>query len=627
MVLKVLVFDTEGDGLAYECTKIHVMSWTWDGKDYHSTNDYDKMREVLSEADLLVCHNAIRHDKVVIDRILNLDIPFTKFADTLALSWYLYPARARHGLEYIGNLHGVAKPEIDDWENLSYEEYAFRCEEDVKINWLEWQKQRTRLYNIYKDEINHREDQLRLIRYLSFKMDVLREQESNPLTIDVSRAQTMFETLTEEKESKVEQLKSVMPKKAIGGYKEKPKNPYKKDGSLSVVGQKWFDLLKENDLPETHEAPIWVVKKYEEGNPNSTQQVKDWLFGMGWEPCTFEYVRNKDTGEERKIPQVRKNGELTESVLELKEQEPDVEILEGLTILTHRISIFKAMVEASDDNMECPSQADGLTNTIRFQHRRPIVNLPGVDKPYGEDIRGCIVTPDAEHYICGSDVCSLEDMTKRHYMKPLDPEYVNEMSEEGFDAHLDLASHAGAVTQQDIDKYNAGDYPELKKTRHKFKQANYSCIYGVGAPKLSRALGITEAEAKELIEAYWNRNWAVKKVANNMKVKTIYDDSMWLRNPVSGFYYSLRYHKDRWSTVNQSTGVYVFDMWMMYMRRMGITVSMNYHDEVLLIVPKNKKDLIENKLHEAMKMVNDTLKLNVTIEVDVQFGNNYADVH
>ena len=58
-------------------------------------------------------------------------------------------------------------------------------------------------YNIYKDELHMNQDILRYIRYLSFKMDVLREQEANPLTIDVGRAQDMFDKLSYEKERKV----------------------------------------------------------------------------------------------------------------------------------------------------------------------------------------------------------------------------------------------------------------------------------------------------------------------------------------------------------------------------------------------------------------------------------------
>ena len=64
----------------------------------------------------------------------------------------------------------------------------------------------------------------------------------------------------------------------------------------------------------------------------------------------------------------------------------------------------------------------------------------------GAEIRGCLIAPEG-YTLCGADMTSLEDTTKRHYMKPYDPAYVEEMSKEGFDPHLDLAKHAGAVTQ------------------------------------------------------------------------------------------------------------------------------------------------------------------------------------
>jgi hypothetical protein len=65
------------------------------------------------------------------------------------LSWALFPERHRHGLADIGVEHGVEKPKIDDWQNLSYEEYEHRCERDVMINWLEWKKQEKRLRELY----------------------------------------------------------------------------------------------------------------------------------------------------------------------------------------------------------------------------------------------------------------------------------------------------------------------------------------------------------------------------------------------------------------------------------------------------------------------------------------------
>ncbi len=150
--MRILVADTETDGLAYECSKLHVMSWTEDGETYESTNNYDKMRRVYESADLLVMHNAVQHDQVVFNRLLGIPFDYRKYVDTLWVSRYLYPDRASHGLDAIGKEYGVPKLKIDDWQNLNYDTYKERCEYDVRINWLEWLKQKKRLEEIYEYE-------------------------------------------------------------------------------------------------------------------------------------------------------------------------------------------------------------------------------------------------------------------------------------------------------------------------------------------------------------------------------------------------------------------------------------------------------------------------------------------
>jgi len=102
---------------------------------------------------------------------------------------------------------------------------------------------------------------------------------------------------------------------------------------------------------------------------------------------------------------------------------------------------------------------------------------------------------------------------------------------------------------------------------------------------------------------------------------------MWLKNPVSGFYYSLRYDKDRFSTLNQGLGVYIFDLWVANMRKLGVHPQAQVHDEVLFSVPKGQEKQTEELLKEAMRKVNETLKLNVTIGADAEFGESYAAVH
>jgi hypothetical protein len=75
-----------------------------------------------------------------------------------------------------------------------------------------------------------------------------------------------------------------------------------------------------------------------------------------------------------------------------------------------------------------------------------------VDKPWGAEIRGCLIAPDG-YDLVGSDMVSLEDTTKRHYMNPYDPAYVAEMSLPGFDPHLSLSLFAGTITKDEYEFY------------------------------------------------------------------------------------------------------------------------------------------------------------------------------
>jgi len=469
---------------------------------------------------------------------------------------------------------------------------------------------------------------LRFITYVSFKLDCSREQSELGWRLDYDRALRNYTELEALAKEKTEALKAHMPKVPKYAVYNKPKVIFKKDGTLSSHGERWFQRLKEAKLSPTETGPIKVVVSYDEPNPNSSDQVKNWLYALGWKPQTFDYKRDKETGDERAIPQVRDDGELCASVKKLIHKDSAIELLDGLTVIQHRMAIFKGFIGSAslrgDGTYWLKAEVGGFTNTMRFKHRKPLVNLPGVTAAYGDEIRGCLIAPEG-YSLIGSDMTSLEDNMKRHFMQPLDPDYVEEMAREGFDPHLDLAQFAGATTQEEIDLYNKGEKPELKGVRKIYKAANYACVYGVGAPKLARTLDIPEKQAKGVIEAYWERNWAIKKVADNSYVKTLKDGTMWLKNPVSGFYYSLRYDKDKWSTTAQSSGVYCFDQWVFFARKLGVQVTFQAHDEVVVV--SDDPDSIQEKLQKAIEMTNDKLQLNVPLGIDVQVGKNYGEVH
>jgi len=608
------VFDIETDGL--NPTKIHVVSWMDDNGDVQYTHDYVSMRIFFEEAHTLIGHNIVRYDIPAVEKILGVKIT-AHIVDTLALSWYINHDRGSHGLEGYGEDYGVPKPKITDWESLSLEEYAHRCNEDVKINTRLWRDLNSKLNKLYPEE----EDKLRLIDYLSFKLKCAAQQEALQWKLDVPKAKAHLQEWDKLKSEKIDQLADVMPPLQKFTVRNRPKVYLKSDGDLSAHGAKWEQLCKDHKVSSSTQS-LRVKTGEEKANPNSVQQVKDWLFMLGWEPRTFKFMREED-GSTRKLEQIRKDGELCPSVLELVDQEPAISLLDGLTVLTHRIGIIKSFVDMEKDGYVQATVA-GVTNTLRFRHARPLVNLPSVDRQYGKEIRGCLTAPDG-YTLCGADMTSLEDTTKRHYMKPLDPDYVAEMSKEGFDPHLDLAKHAGVVTQEDIDNHNSGER-SLKALRKNYKVVNYSATYGVGKSTLSRNTGMSESEAQKLLEAFWSRNWSVEKVSKDVRTRELFGH-MWLYNPVSKFWYSLRSDKDKFSTLNQGTGVYCFDSWVRLCRAKGIKTIGQFHDEVIALVKEGEEIETAMNMEYSIQELNAELNLNVPLGVDAQFGDSYADIH
>ena len=310
------VFDIESDGLLGNVTKIHCLSYRRFSNsklvERKTLITYEDMIEFFKNNKVLVGHNISIYDIPVAEKILSIKIECT-LIDTLGLSWYLFPTQIKHGLEQWGDILGVKKPIIKDWTNLDIEDYIKRCETDVVINTLLFEKQLDYLNLIYeKDEkqINN------LINYLGFKLDCAREQEKVKCKLNVSLVKESLQELFSLRDEKLTSLVSSMPKSIK--YKEViiPSKLYKKNGDLSNAGIKWFNLLAEEGLPQDYTDVVTVKISEEDGNPASTTQLKTWLYSLGWEPRTFEYRKNK-VGEVKAIPQIYVDDQVCDSIKEL----------------------------------------------------------------------------------------------------------------------------------------------------------------------------------------------------------------------------------------------------------------------------------------------------------------------
>lgn len=640
---KATVFDLESDALLEEATKLHIMGWKLHGKEintFHGVDQFDRIIAMfkwhIDNKIPVVCHNGIMFDIPLLEKLSGEDLSELMVIDTLALSWYLNIDRARHGLDHFLDDYGVKKPEIDDWENLSYEEYKHRVKEDVKINHLLWEDLKSRLIDMYtlsKTEIDAgavggkrvsddetlyidslvglsvEEHINRILTFLMFKMDCIALQEKTKWQVDVEYLEKSYEELSKLVEDSKRELESVMPKIPKYVKRSPPKNPFKKNGELSVSGQAWEERkgkigkVDENGNPLAEVREVGFIHEligYDEPNADSHSQIKDFLFSKGWVPRTFKYVRDKSAFEEwqsnrpsregsshtewklwqsskpedREVPQVNidEDGskELCESVLELAEDIPEIKSLENYSTIISRLRVIKGRdgkgwLNNLIDGKFLKAGAGGFSNTLRMKHRG-ITNLPKSSKPFSEFIRGSLVAGEGKISI-GSDLSSLEDRIKHHFMIPHDPEYVSTMMDEDYDPHLATALASGFISKDDIITYKtkSGTESEMQRignARASGKTLNYALVYGSGVATIVRGSSLSVEEATAGREGYWELNWSVKAIADEQVVIKDSRGYSWLINPINGFLYNIRSEKDKFSTLAQGTGSFMFDMWV-----------------------------------------------------------------
>lgn len=668
---KFCVFDIETDSL--KPNRIHCASFNTyiDGEwKSYTTTEYDVMKKIFSRDDLVwVGHNILLFDIPAVEKILGVKVE-GEYIDTMYLSQYLYDKEESHSLEAWGRKLKVPKRHVEDemWDPFTEEEWAKmdhdkklqdqykqyleeiyipRCDRDVEINTLIFKKFLDYLSKLYKGDFDH------FVKYLTFIISNVQLQKSNMWKLDVPQLESNLKELKERYVSYKEELEGAMPKVKKMKWANKPKNIWKKNGDLSAAGARWFNYLKEAGLPEDcEEEKIKVFHKMEEPNASSPNQIKDWLFSLGWEPDYYKWTQNT-AGETNIVPQVKKGSELSDSVLLLAERKEEVKLLETYTVLKSR----KESLEGFERNMDCEGfiEADikGVTSTLRMRHST-IVNLPGVDKLYGDYVRGVLISRPG-HTLCGSDLNSLEDRCKQHWIKPIDPEYVASMSDTFYDPHLDIAILSGEISEEEVNFYKWMDnkdnditfpidrvdpfffhiddnkkkelYNQIKAMRKVYKQVNYSAVYGIKPKSLGRGTGKGERWAEKVLDTYWRRNWAVKEVEKAAKIVQ-YGNQSWVFNEINKIWYPLRNQKDIFSALNQGLGAYIFNLWIYFQRKMGLTEYVGqFHDEVILDIPKGREDHTEEVLHKSIDLVNKKLKLNVDMGCTVEFGHRYSEIH
>lgn len=169
-------------------------------------------------------------------------------------------------------------------------------------------------------------------------------------------------------------------------------------------------------------------------------------------------------------------------------------------------------------------------------------------------------------------------------------------------------------------------FSKISSARSKGKTTSYACVYGASPKTIARSAEVPLEQGEKLHESYWKINWAVKEIAKNCATKKALGTD-WLFNPINKFWYSLRSEKDRFSTLNQGSATYLFDMWIKNIFEIRPQLTGQFHDEVILCVKKGHREQCTKLLKDAVYKVNEQLSLNRDLDVDVQYGHDYSSIH
>lgn len=266
-----------------------------------------------------------------------------------------------------------------------------------------------------------------------------------------------------------------------------------------------------------------------------------------------------------------------------------------------------------------------ITATGRLSSSNPnLQNLP-IRSERGRDIRRAVI-PDEGCVFLSADYSQIELRLMAHFSQ--DPHLLAAFRE-GQDIHAATAAKIFGVPLQEV----------TSDMRRRAKTANFGIIYGISAFGLSQQLGASRAEAKSLIDGYFEAFPGVADFIEQAKerarrqgfVETLFGRKRYLpdinsRNTV------VRSFAER-NAVNapiQGTAADIIKIAMVHIHKRlqeeGLRASMimQVHDELNFNVPQEETEAVRRLVVEEMQ---NAVRLSVPLVADCGVGTNWLEAH
>jgi len=264
-----------------------------------------------------------------------------------------------------------------------------------------------------------------------------------------------------------------------------------------------------------------------------------------------------------------------------------------------------------------------LTRTGRLSSIEPnLQNIP-VRNEYGRLIRKAFI-PEENSLIMSSDYSQIELRIFAHLSNTLP-------LIDAFNQKMDIH------TKTAMDIFKVADYAVTKDMRRQAKAVNFGILYGISAYGLAEDIGISPKEAKKFIETYFETYPGIKDYMNkeieeaykNGYVKTIMNRTRTIEE-LSSSNHMQRSMGERMAlnTPIQGSSADILKKAMIEIdeaftkENLKSTMLLQVHDELIFNVINEEKDKVEKIVRNIME---NTIKLNVPLEVDIEFGKNWYE--
>ncbi len=263
-----------------------------------------------------------------------------------------------------------------------------------------------------------------------------------------------------------------------------------------------------------------------------------------------------------------------------------------------------------------------VTATGRLSSSDPnLQNIP-VRTEMGREIRAAFIPADKSGCILSADYSQIELRLLAHFSK--DKALLKAFAEDQ-DIHRFVASQVYGVPPDEV----------TSEMRGKAKGVNFGIIYGQGPFGLAKAIGITQAEAKQFITDYFDRYPSIRGFMDDIihKAKNMgYAETiLHRRRPIDGLNsknFNMRSQAERLTinTVIQGSAADLIKVAMINiqkrieMENLPVKMILQIHDELVFELPKAEAEKHTVWITEAMT---GAIKLDVPLKVDVSIGPNW----